>query len=90
MKTETALKKPLELIDKYNRRLSYLRISVTDHCNLNCIYCRPLSNNPKLPHKDILRYEEILRIVRVGAELVFPKSASPGENLWSGATFMTF
>lgn len=85
MKTEIAAKKPLELIDKYNRRLSYLRISVTDHCNLNCMYCRPLSSAAKLPHKDILRYEEILRIVRVGAELGISKvRVTGGEPLVRG------
>ncbi len=85
MKTETALNKPVELIDKYNRRLSYLRISVTDHCNLNCMYCRPLSSNLKLSHQEILRYEELLRIVRVGAELGISKvRITGGEPLVRG------
>jgi len=62
-----------ELIDTYDRRLSYLRISITDHCNLNCRYCRPFPGDAKVSHRDILRYEELLRIVRVATELGISK-----------------
>jgi cyclic pyranopterin phosphate synthase len=58
-----------ELVDNYNRHLNYLRISVTDRCNLRCLYCAPGGMVPKLDHHDILRYEEILRIVRIGVRL---------------------
>lgn len=61
------------LIDRYNRNLNYLRISITDRCNLRCIYCMPRKLVPKLPHKDILRYEEILRIVKIGVRLGISK-----------------
>jgi cyclic pyranopterin phosphate synthase len=57
------------LIDRFNRRINYLRISVTDRCNLRCIYCMPPSGERKLKHKDILRYEELLRIVRIAIKL---------------------
>lgn len=63
----------LQLIDKYDRRLNYLRISITDRCNLRCIYCVPDDLHQRLPHKEILRYEEILRIVRIGARLGISK-----------------
>ncbi len=62
-----------ELIDKYNRHLNYLRISITDRCNLRCLYCAPGGLVPKLPHDDILRYEEILRVVRLGVRLGISK-----------------
>jgi len=62
-----------KLIDKYNRHLNYLRISITDRCNLQCIYCMPRDLIPRLPHSDILSYEEILRIVRVGVSLGISK-----------------
>lgn len=62
-----------KLIDKYNRCLSYIRISLTDQCNLKCIYCDPFARTPKLSHEDILRYEEILRLVRIGAGLGLSK-----------------
>jgi len=54
-----------KLTDGFGRQIDYLRVSVTDRCNLNCIYCRPRSRIEHLSHFDILRYEEILEIVRV-------------------------
>ena len=62
-----------KLIDRHDRRLNYLRISVTDRCNLRCMYCVPHDSIPRLSHEQILRYEEILRIVRVGVELGITK-----------------
>lgn len=56
-------------LDAYNRPISYLRVSVTDRCNLRCIYCMPPQGVPWRPHADILRYEEIETIVRAAAEL---------------------
>ncbi len=53
------------LVDTYNRHLNYLRISITDRCNLSCIYCKPDRCVPKLQHKDILSYEEILRLMGI-------------------------
>jgi GTP 3',8-cyclase len=51
-----------KLIDPYGRTIDYLRISVTDHCNLDCLYCAPFSGRRRLPHAEILTYEEIFRI----------------------------
>ncbi|PKN35511.1 MAG: GTP 3',8-cyclase MoaA [Deltaproteobacteria bacterium HGW-Deltaproteobacteria-19] len=47
-----------------HRNINYLRVSVTDRCNLRCIYCMPKEGLSLLGHNDILRYEEILRVVR--------------------------
>ena len=55
------------LLDPYKRKINYLRISVTDRCNLRCRYCMPEEGIPLISHHDILTYEEILRIVRVFA-----------------------
>lgn len=55
--------------DTYNRQINYMRISVTDRCNLRCFYCMPEEGICKLDHRDVLRYEEILRIVREGIKL---------------------
>ena len=63
----------LQLIDRYERRLNYLRISITDRCNLRCIYCVSNDLSQRLLHKEILRYEEILRIVRIGVRLGISK-----------------
>jgi cyclic pyranopterin phosphate synthase len=57
------------LIDRFNRKINYLRISLTDRCNLRCIYCMPPEGERKLRHKDILRYEELLRIARIAIKL---------------------
>lgn len=53
------------LFDPYRRKINYLRISVTDRCNLRCRYCMPEQGLPLTPHEEVLTYEEILRIVRV-------------------------
>jgi cyclic pyranopterin phosphate synthase len=53
--------------DNFGRRIEYLRISVTDKCNLRCVYCMPEHGLPWLKHDQILTYEEIAEIVRVMA-----------------------
>ena len=57
------------LIDHYERRLNYLRISITDRCNLRCLYCMPREGLDKLKHEDILTYEEILRLAKIAVGL---------------------
>lgn len=54
------------LIDPYHRKIDYLRVSVTDRCNLRCIYCMPLEGiDNKMSFREILSYEELLRIIRI-------------------------
>jgi len=53
------------LIDRYGRQLTYLRLSVTDRCNLRCRYCMPQTNFSWLPRGSILTYEEILKVCRI-------------------------
>jgi len=55
--------------DSYSRPISYLRISVTDRCNLRCVYCMPAEGVPPRAHDEILRYEEIEMVVRAAAGL---------------------
>jgi len=57
------------LTDRYGRRISYLRISVTDRCNLRCIYCMPPEGIALVQREEILSFEEIAEIARAGAEL---------------------
>lgn len=57
------------MVDGSNRRINYLRMSVTDRCNLRCVYCVPPEGDRKLNHRDILRYEELLRISRIAIRL---------------------
>lgn len=56
-------------IDSFGRSINYLRISVTDRCNLRCIYCMPPEGVPQMPHSEILSYEEIRTVVQAAAEL---------------------
>lgn len=56
-------------LDRYKRTIDYMRISVTDRCNLRCIYCMPSDGVRHIEYKDILKYEEITRVVRVAAKL---------------------
>ena len=57
------------MLDSYNREISYMRISVTDKCNLRCLYCMPQEGIIKKEHKDFLSFEDIGRIVQAAAEL---------------------
>lgn len=52
------------MIDQFGRTVPYLRISVTDKCNLRCVYCMPLEGLPWLKREEILSYEEIAQVVR--------------------------
>jgi cyclic pyranopterin phosphate synthase len=55
-------------IDAYDRPITYLRVSVTDRCNLRCFYCMPANDFHPLKHTDILTYEEILRLIHVATD----------------------
>ena len=57
------------MCDAYNRSITYMRISITDRCNLRCTYCMPAEGIPLLSHTDILSFEEIVELVRVAVEL---------------------
>jgi len=57
------------ILDSFGRNINYLRISVTDRCNLRCIYCMPLEGVPQMSHSELLSYEEIQTVVRAAAEL---------------------
>ena len=57
------------LTDSYSRVIDYLRISITDKCNLRCIYCMPAAGVTPVRHTDILSYEEIIRVAGTAARL---------------------
>ena len=73
----------LELTDLFSRTISYLRLSLTDRCNLKCLYCIPKEDrsdsperspcSPSLDHDDLLSYEELLRVVRIAVSLGISK-----------------
>ncbi len=60
-------------LDRYQRRIDYLRLSVTDRCNLRCVYCMPEGGVPKLAHRDVLTYEEVLRLANVVTQMGISK-----------------
>lgn len=70
------------MIDSFGRKIDYLRISVTDRCSLRCTYCMPVDGVQWLSHTEILRYEELLRLVRIFVSLGITKfKLTGGEPL---------
>lgn len=69
------------LIDSYGRRINYLRLSVTDRCNLRCSYCMPAEGIPKLQHGEMLSYEDLYRVacesVALGIEKIRVTGGEP-------------
>ena len=57
------------MLDRFNRKITYLRISVTDRCNLRCRYCMPEEGITLIDRSDILSFDQITDVVRVGSEL---------------------
>ncbi len=57
------------MIDQFGRRVEYLRVSITDKCNLRCVYCMPVEGLPWLKRDELLSYEEIAEIVAVMAPM---------------------
>lgn len=58
-----------ELSDRFSRPITYLRVSVTDRCNFRCVYCMPAEGVRTIPRADVLTFEEVARVVRVGVSL---------------------
>ena len=76
--------------DAYGHRISYLRVSITDRCNERCRYCMPEELQEWLPRADILSYEEILRVLRVGAGLGIRKVRVTGGEPLTRRDVLTF
>ncbi|MCK5511631.1 MAG: GTP 3',8-cyclase MoaA [Thermodesulfovibrionia bacterium] len=66
--SQKQLDKRISLRDSFNRRIDYLRISITDRCNLKCIYCMPKKRIQNFKGSEILTSEEIVRFVRIAHE----------------------
>ncbi|MDR1572885.1 MAG: radical SAM protein, partial [Clostridiales Family XIII bacterium] len=61
------------MTDRFGRDINYLRISVTDRCNLRCRYCMPAEGVADVGHENILGFEDIERVVRAAVGLGFRK-----------------
>lgn len=59
----------MNLIDTFGRQINYLRLSVTDRCNLRCRYCMPAAGLPRMAHEDMLSYEELVRVATAAVSL---------------------
>src|SRR5512141_2402475 len=59
-------------LDRFGRNINYLRISLTDHCNLRCVYCMPEDQTFR-PNAEMMQDDEILRLARLFASLGFDK-----------------
>ncbi|MFH1097226.1 MAG: GTP 3',8-cyclase MoaA [Candidatus Desantisbacteria bacterium] len=72
----------MALMDSHHRQIDYLRLSITDMCNLRCLYCQPWKEIDKKVHREILRYEEIIRIASILVQLGIKKiRVTGGEPL---------
>ena len=68
--------------DQFGRMIDYMRVSVTDRCNLRCVYCMPEEGVPSVAHQDILTFDEITRLCGIGARLGISKvKLTGGEPL---------
>lgn len=61
------------MYDRFRRKIDYLRISVTDRCNLRCIYCMPPEGIIQLRHQDILTFDEIVDVTRTAVSMGIEK-----------------
>lgn len=84
MKTETPL------IDNFGRPLNYLRLAVTDRCNLRCLYCMPAGGIEYIPQSEILTYEEMERLVRLVVRLGVRKLRITGGEPFVRRNIMGF
>jgi len=78
------------LIDNHSRPITYLRLSITDRCNLRCRYCRPEEGVPFIPHEEILSFEELERFVSIFCSMGINKIRVTGGEPFSRRGCMSF
>ncbi|CAL2107793.1 GTP 3',8-cyclase [Tenacibaculum sp. 190524A02b] len=79
-----------KLIDSFGRQIDYVRLAVTDRCNLRCQYCMPAHGIEIVPRKELLTYKEMYRIVRVLTELGVTKVRLTGGEPFVRKDFVKF
>ena len=79
----------MKLMDGFDRTIDYVRIGVTDRCNLRCFYCMPKEGIPYEPKAHLLSYEEIVRILNVLGQLGFQKVRFTGGEPFLRKDFIT-
>ena len=80
----------MELRDKFGRKISYLRLAITDRCNLRCQYCMPAHGIDIVERKELLTYKEMYRITRVLSELGVNKIRLTGGEPFVRRDFISF
>lgn len=78
------------LIDKYGRQITYLRLAITDRCNLRCQYCMPAHGIDIVDRKDLLTFKEMYRLIRVLSELGVNKVRLTGGEPFVRKDFINF
>lgn len=79
-----------ELIDGYERKIDYLRLSITDRCNLRCTYCMPEDGIKSLDRDQLLTYEELIRIIKILADVGIKKIRLTGGEPLLRSNLMSF
>jgi cyclic pyranopterin phosphate synthase len=79
-----------QIFDNHNRPINYLRLAVTDRCNLRCFYCMPEEGIEYIDRKELLTYEEMLRMIRVLVPLGISKLRLTGGEPFLRKDFMPF
>ena len=74
--------KEARLLDNYGRVINYLRLSVTDQCNLRCLYCHPPHKIEYIDRSEICSYGELLKVVQVASKLGIDKIRLTGGELF--------
>lgn len=80
----------MQLLDKFGRQITYLRLAVTDRCNLRCRYCMPAQGIDIVNRKELLSYKEMYRITRVLSELGVNKVRLTGGEPFVRKDFVSF
>ena len=80
----------MELIDKFGRKITYLRLAITDRCNLRCQYCMPSHGIDIVDRKELLSYKEMYRLTRVLSELGVNKVRLTGGEPFVRKDFVNF
>lgn len=80
----------IRLLDNHSRPITYLRLSITDRCNLRCRYCRPEKGVPFIPHAEILTFEELERLVAIFCSLGINKVRVTGGEPFSRRGCLSF
>ncbi len=80
----------MKLFDNHGRLVNYVRLAVTDRCNLRCFYCMPENGIKYLPKNDLLTYEEMLRLMQILADLGIEKVRITGGEPFVRRDMMDF